>query len=180
VLRLGLAGVAAAMLAEWWHDDGRRGIGGDAFEAPAIGSLRGRARVGDGDGLTIGDTRMRLVGIDAPELAQDCRIDGRRVACGIVARDRLIGLIAGRPVDCDWGRLDRWGRALARCRAGGTDLGAAMVRDGWAVAYGGHEAEEAEARAARRGLWAGTFEWPEEWRRAHPSHAGRHDGEGER
>jgi len=48
------------------------------------------------------------------------------------------------------------------------DLGEAMVRDGWAVAsepglqdYGD---PEAEARAARRGLWAGTFQMPWEWR----------------
>ncbi|MCG6858694.1 MAG: hypothetical protein LJE67_11590, partial [Salaquimonas sp.] len=40
-----------------------------------------------------------------------------------------------------------------------------------AIAYGGYEAEEAEARKARRGMWAFKFERPSDWRRRH-GHAG--------
>ena len=42
-----------------------------------------------------------------------------------------------------------------------------MVREGWALAYGfakAYEREEAQARAAKRGLWAGTFLPPWRWR----------------
>ena len=53
------------------------------------------------------------------------------------------------------------------CRASGADLNAAMVRDGWALAYGAYEAEQEEARRAERGLWAFDFERPAEWRHAH-------------
>lgn len=131
----------------------------------AHGERHGRAHVADGDSVAIEGTRLRLVGIDAPELAQDCDRDGRRYACGETAKAHLSDLIGGRPIDCVWEKRDKYGRGLAQCRAGTRDLGAAMVSDGWAVAYGGHEAEEAEARRNRRGLWAGRFEWPEDFRR---------------
>lgn len=137
---------------------------------PILGTLSGRVHVADGDSLTLDGERIRLAGIDAPERGQTCRLDGAGRACGEAARDHLVALIAGRPVECDWTKLDKYGRRLARCRAGGVDLAAAMVRDGWAVAYGAHEREEADARAARRGLWAGTFERPEDFRRAERAH----------
>jgi endonuclease YncB( thermonuclease family) len=159
-----LLGAAAVGLAVHLWKDGP----GDTRSGPpasAHGALAGSAHIGDGDSVTIAGVRLRLVGIDAPELAQTCRRDGRATACGEEAKAHLETLIGGRPLDCAWDRLDRYGRGLARCRAGSTDLGAAMVRDGWALAYGDHEAEEAEARRHRRGLWAGDFEPPEDFRR---------------
>jgi endonuclease YncB( thermonuclease family) len=44
------------------------------------------------------------------------------------------------------------------------------VREGHAVDYyqGGYQAAEREARTARRGLWRGDFERPQDWRRRHP------------
>ncbi len=48
------------------------------------------------------------------------------------------------------------------------DPGAAMVTAGQAVAYGTYQAEEREACAARRGVWASTFEHPATWRARHP------------
>jgi endonuclease YncB( thermonuclease family) len=167
-LRVVLVGIGLAVVARFWPDGPSPRRDHDAVEAPAVGRLSGRPRVIDGDGLEIDGIRLRLAGIDAPERAQTCRIGGRETTCGETARDRLADLVAGRVVVCDWGRLDKWRRPLARCRIGDLDLAAAMVRDGWAVAYGGHEAEEADARAARRGLWAGSFAWPEDWRRDHP------------
>lgn len=146
----------------------------------AHGERRGRAHVADGDSVAIAGTRLRLVGIDAPELAQDCERDGRAYPCGTAAKAHLEALIAGRPLDCVWDRRDKYGRGLARCRAGSTDLGATMVRDGWAVAYlGGFEAEEAEARRAGRGLWAGRFERPQDFRRRERGGATRFVGDEE-
>jgi endonuclease YncB( thermonuclease family) len=45
-----------------------------------------------------------------------------------------------------------------------------MVRQGWAVVFGygrNYRAEQAEAKAAKRGIWAGTFTTPAEWRQRH-------------
>lgn len=133
----------------------------------------GRLHVGDGDSLTLDGVRIRLLGIDAPEYGQSCALVGERHPCGREAREHLLHLIAGRPVTCTGSRHDRYGRRLGRCRAGDTDLNAEMVRSGWALAYDGHEREEAEARAHGRGLWSGEFVRPEDFRRDKREHRDR-------
>ncbi|TBW40934.1 thermonuclease family protein [Siculibacillus lacustris] len=168
-LRIALVAVAVTVAAHWWRGDLGTWRPPDV-EGPVIGTVTGRPHLADGDSLAFGDRRIRLVGIDAPELDQDCTVGGNRRPCGLEARDRLAQLIAGREVTCAWTRFDKFGRGLARCRVGGTDLGAALVRDGWAVAFGGYAGEEAEARAAGRGLWAGTFVWPQDFRRRKAIH----------
>lgn len=134
--------------------------------------IAGNARVIDGDTLSINASRVRLVGLDAPELAQTCNHDGRQVECGRQSRDHLAALIDGGPVNCEGWEVDRYGRLLARCRARGLDLNAAMVRDGWAIADRGHDAAENEARRARRGIWAYDFRTPREWRAVHGAEDG--------
>ncbi len=68
----------------------------------------------------------------------------------------------------DLGR-DKYDRIIGRCTVAGEDLGAWMVLQGWALAYRWYSLdyvdEEAEAQTARRGLWAGEFVKPWEWRR---------------
>jgi endonuclease YncB( thermonuclease family) len=128
-------------------------------------TLTGVPRIADGDSLELGGTRIRLSGIDGPELGQTCTRDGSAYACGQMARDMLARLAARRIVCEGWER-DRYGRLLARCRAGSIDVNAAMVSEGWAVAYGGYRDEERAAREAGRGLWAGSFERPQA-RRVH-------------
>ena len=50
----------------------------------------GRPYVIDGDSLRIGEARIRLIGLDAVELAQSCERDGQEWACGRDARDFLV------------------------------------------------------------------------------------------
>ncbi len=131
--------------------------------------LVGFPRIIDGDSLRLNGQELRLQGIDAPELHQSCTDkNGSPVGCGRQARQALIGLAGQGPVSCDIGKTDRYGRGLARCRANGLDLNAAMVEAGQAVSYGDYRRQEEQARAAGRGLWALDFERPETWRRAHP------------
>jgi endonuclease YncB( thermonuclease family) len=126
----------------------------------------------DGDSLRYGGEEIRLLGIDAPEFHQTCLDERRRRwDCGRAARDELERLVARGAVQCRASGRDRYGRALAVCSAGRIgDLGEAMVRQGYAIDYmgGRYTAAEAEARAARRGLWRGEFERPQDWRRANP------------
>lgn len=130
--------------------------------------LTGAAHAIDGDSLRLLGEELRLEGIDAPEYRQSCRdAAGRPVDCGRAARQALQGLLAGGLVTCEIDKADRYGRGLARCRKGETDINAAMVLAGQAVSYGGYRAEEERARAAGRGLWALSFERPETWRRSH-------------
>jgi endonuclease YncB( thermonuclease family) len=69
---------------------------------------------------------------------------------------------------------DRYGRNIAVCQAGGRDLGEEMVRSGFATVIdrrgqaNPYRGAQEEARAGKRGLWAGTFDRPGDWRRAHP------------
>ncbi len=127
--------------------------------------VEGAVHVIDGVSLRLGGTDIRLKGIDAPELRQTCRRSGRSYPCGQVAREALSRLVAGRQVRCRVVGRDRYGRSLARCEAGDVDLGATLVRQGLAVAYGDYSREEAAARTRSAGLWAGEFERPDLWRR---------------
>jgi len=67
-------------------------------------------------------------------------------------------------VVCRGVERDKHGRVLGYCTAGGRDLNAGMVASGMAVAYGGYNREEAEARAQKRGLWGSDFKSPRDWR----------------
>lgn len=129
--------------------------------------LAGQATVIDGDTLILGGQRIRLAGIDAPELRQICLKGGDSWPCGREARDLLENLIDGAFAACAADGSDRYGRPLAVCTAAGRDLNAAMVERGYALAYGAYEAEENVARRSRLGLWAGTFDEPRAWRKTH-------------
>jgi endonuclease YncB( thermonuclease family) len=130
--------------------------------------LAGRATVTDGDSLEIGDTRLRLFGIDAVEGRQSCTRAARQWACGEEAARKLRSLIGDRSITCSQRDVDDYGRIVAVCRAGNTDLAAEMARAGFATAYRRYSDdyvdEESEARAARRGIWAGEFAAPESYR----------------
>ena len=132
--------------------------------------VTGSAHVVDGDSLQVAGVRLRLHGIDAPEFDQDCHdANGKSYSCGRAAMRALIAAIAGRSVTCTPVAVDQYDRDVATCMAGDLDLGDAMVRGGHALDYARHSrgryaAAEREARAARRGLWAGAFETPANWR----------------
>ena len=131
--------------------------------SPAL-ALDGPARVVDGDTIRIGQERVRLYGIDAPELNQQCGSQ----ACGRMAADALRKIIDDQPLSCTQEDRDRYGRVVATCKAGGVDIGQAMVTRGMAVAYVKYStrylADEAEAKQAHLGLWAMQFDMPWIWR----------------
>ncbi|NCC22994.1 MAG: thermonuclease family protein [Alphaproteobacteria bacterium] len=129
-----------------------------------------RVRVIDGDGLEVGEVVIRLWGIDAPELDQTCELEGRTTPCGEDARFVLDALVAPGGLVCETKDTDRYGRTIAQCSVGGADLAGALVHQGYALDWprysGGHyAAQEAEARESGRGLWAGEFVKPWDWRK---------------
>jgi endonuclease YncB( thermonuclease family) len=131
----------------------------------------------DGDSLSVrheGAVRtIRLGGLDAVEYRQRCtRADGGSWACGQEARTALVGLAGRGPLFCTFAAKDKYGRTLAACRTrpepGGVDLAGEMIQLGWAVATDDALLpEEGAAERARRGIWAGEFERPADWRAAH-------------
>lgn len=136
--------------------------------APAT---RFTARVGavDGDTLSMGADRLRIHGIDAPEMGQSCERAGRAYACGEAARNAMAGILGRGVVACTQLDTDRHGRRIVRCHdEQGRDIAAELVRQGWALAFtrfsSDYVAQEADARTARRGLWEGRFDAPWDWR----------------
>jgi endonuclease YncB( thermonuclease family) len=129
----------------------------------------------DGDTLKSADAEVRIYGIDAPELDQTCtNPDGKGWPCGRDAQARLKALVARRAVDCTPQSRDQFNRIVAICRTSAVpDLGEALVREGLAVNFARdsqspYAAAEAEAQAAKRGVWRATFQQPSEWWQAHP------------
>jgi endonuclease YncB( thermonuclease family) len=137
-------------------------------------TLSGQAEVVDGDTLSIrGEkARIRLYGVDTPEGQQICEdASSKRYLCGSRAAEALSSLVGrnGR-VTCQEEDRDRYGRIVAVCQANGREINAELIRQGRALEYkessdGRYADEEAEARKARRGLWAGKFVEPWDWRR---------------
>lgn len=130
--------------------------------------LSGPAAVIDGDTIHVGGNRVRLHGVDAPEGDQTCIAGDRRWHCGEYASRALADLIGSRTVDCKETARDRYGRIVAVCRLGLTDLSAWLAAEGWAVAYRRYStayvSHEHSARSTRRGIWRGRFVLPWDWR----------------
>ena len=126
--------------------------------------------ISDGDTLTLltpdrRQTKVRLAEIDTPE---------RRQPYGSRARETLADLAFQRQVRVVVEDSDRYGRTVGHVYAGDRNVNAEMVRRGAAWVYDRYNRDpklpvlEAEARAARRGLWSlpeAERMPPWEWRR---------------
>lgn len=136
-------------------------------------SFTGPAIAIDGDTLDMSGARIRLFGIDAPEGVQTCNRKGVKWACGGDARALLSEMVSGRTIECAQRDRDHYGRVVAVCRAGGSDLADVMVREGLAIALTrfSDAYSEAEARAKSFGmaLWGSEFQTPAEFRAANPA-----------
>ena len=139
---------------------------------PAIAGaadVTGVPKIRDGDQVQIGNTRIRLGGVDAPSTDQLClNNSGERWTCGVAARDALTKHVEGKTWTCHVRQTDRRGRTVARCEVDGEDIQKWMVTSGWALAYArfphDYDADEKAAREAKAGMWQGAFIAPWDWR----------------
>lgn len=144
----------------------------------AMADVTGRASVIDGDTLDVRGERVRLWGVDAPESRQTCADGkGRPYRCGQSAANALANWIGQRNVVCVERERDRYGRAVSTCTVAGEDVGSWLALNGQAIDYrqysdGRYVTAEAAARAAKRGVWAGSFQKPWEWRAAQRAGSG--------
>lgn len=157
---LALAGIAAGIVA----------VTGSGASRPTQ-DVSGLARVIDGDTIAIGEARIRLEGIDAPEIEQTCGTPGGTSwACGEVAIRHLARQTAGQIVRCTSKGNDIYGRTLGVCWAGNVELNADMVQRGLAWAFVKYSRTyvdlEAQARAMKVGIWSGPAQAAWEFRAA--------------
>ena len=139
------------------------------ISSSAAADITGSAYVIDGDTIDISDVRIRLNGIDTPEIDQICRTNGLIWYCGVEATKAMRLLTKGKHVTCIGDTKDQYGRLIANCFVGDLNLNAAMVESGMALAYRYYSLEYVEqenfAREAKQGLWSGEFIAPWDWRK---------------
>ena len=143
--------------------------------------IYGNPKIIDGDTVHINSKKIRLEGIDAPEMRQQCQkvflevsvIVGfnlkKDYSCGVVSKEKLIVKINNSHINCISSGRDRYKRYLATCYKDKINLNKWMVRNGLAVAYKRYSKDylrdEIYAKENKLGLWKGSFIRPEKWRK---------------
>lgn len=139
--------------------------GQKTFTAKVVG-------VHDGDTITVLDSRnqqfkIRLAGIDAPELRQEF---------GQKSKYNLSGFIFGKNVLISFTKTDKYGRIVGKVSLNGVDVNLKQIEDGFAWHYKEYESEQSEndrkiyaeaekrARVKEFGLWIQPALAPWEWR----------------
>jgi len=139
------------------------------FSGVVTADVTGKAHVTDGDTVKIGDIRIRLHGIDAPEQKQQCWKAGQAWLCGQESTNTLNTLINNQIITCKGDTTDRYGRLIAVCYLKTTDLNAAIVEAGMAVASRKYSTQyvpnEQSARQKNKGMWTSDFVYPWDWRK---------------
>ena len=133
------------------------------------GLLEGKVvSVHDGDTITLLDAtqrqhKIRLAGIDAPELGQ---------AYGRVSRQHLADQVAGRTVVIEWSKRDKYQRLVGKVLLNGRDINITLIEAGLAWHYKKYATEqspedrqrdaraEEKASASRLGLWQDSHPVP--------------------
>jgi len=128
-------------------------VGAEAQETRSD-RIAGVASVIDGDTIEIHGQRIRLSGFDTPERGARCGSVNVYKKAAFVLSD----FTGNQTVNCNILGTDRWGRLVATCSVGGTDLGDYIVREGWGrdwplYSKRRYADEEAKARSAKSGLW---------------------------
>ena len=136
-------------------------------------------RIIDADTIELEGEKVRLNGIDAPEMGQKCEdIDFKMYHCGVYARDALQALIEAVPgemVQCQYTGKDFYDRLIGECSLGKININMWLVENGWALAYRKYSKKYVEneniAKSNRVGMWRGKFVEPWNWRRGKRLHS---------
>ena len=143
--------------------------------------ISGVPKIVDGDTIHIKSYKIRLEGIDAPEMRQKCKKEKLKISstigftfykdyyCGKESKKNLEAKVDGSKIKCVSSSRDRFKRYLATCFKEKLNLNQWMVRSGNAVAYRRYSKkyilDEDFAKQNKLGLWRGKFLIPEKWRK---------------
>jgi len=134
-------------------------------------TIFGKARIIDGDTIHIKSNKIRLHGIDAPEIKQTCKIDNQNWYCGKQSTKELKNLINNQKVECNVNDIDRYNRYVAICYVNEININQWMVKNGWAIAYRYYSEdyvlEEKYANDKKLGIWKSEFIEPYAYRKKH-------------
>ncbi len=141
----------------------------------------GIPKIVDGDSLYLNKHKIRLEGIDAPEIKQKCKKTFLQIStiisfnfkrdyyCGVISKKELIKKIDNLEINCVTSSKDKYKRFLATCFLGSENLNKWMVKQGHAVAYKRYSKkyiyDEKFAEDNKLGIWKGSFLRPEKWRK---------------
>ena len=148
------------------------------FQTLKASEIVGFPKVIDGDTIQIKSYKIRLEGIDAPEIRQKCKKPYLQIMflnfqkeyyCGQISKKKLSQKIGNKLIKCILFGKDRYKRYLAKCFKDKVNLNRWMVRNGYALAYRRYSKvyilDENFAKEEKLGLWKGTFIKPEKWRK---------------
>jgi endonuclease YncB( thermonuclease family) len=129
----------------------------------------GFSKIIDGDTIHISSNKIRLEGIDAPEMKQKCKKSQKEYFCGIVSQIKLKEKINNNQVKCISSSKDKYQRYIAICFIKDINLNKWMVRNGYAISYKRYSKkyvpDEDFAKRNKLGVWSGFFMEPEKWRK---------------
>ena len=121
-------------------------------------------KVVDGDSLEIGEQRIRLDGIDAPEFMQVCKNSNNEdYFFGQRAWEFLQDFIGNEVPKCVClAQPDKYNREICECFINGVSINKTMVANGWAEVYHSESYlhEEENAKQKRLGIWQGKHMRP--------------------
>ena len=133
-------------------------------------SFADNLKIIDGDTIILNGEKIRFSGIDTPELKQTCLKDDQEVGCGMTAKMLLVKKIDNATIECISEGKDTYKRTLAECFVDGESLSKFLVRSGYAFAYRKYSTkfikDEEFAKANKLGMWAMTFQYPWDFRKA--------------
>ena len=140
--------------------------------------ISGKAITIDGDTIKIKNKKIRLHGIDAPEIKQLCQRTFLSIfifsfqenyKCGEISKKKLEKYVKNNIIKCKVEGIDRYKRILGTCYKNTININSRMVRNGYAVAYKKYSKKylsvEREAKREELGLWKGKFDKPWDWRK---------------
>ena len=133
-------------------------------------SFADNLKVIDGDTIVLNGEKIRFSGIDTPELKQTCIQDDQELDCGMIAKMLLVKKIGNNTPECISEGTDVYKRTLAECFINGESLSSFLVRSGYAFAYRKYSKkfikDEDFDEANKLGMWAMTFQYPWDFRKA--------------
>jgi len=133
-------------------------------------SFADNLKIVDGDTIVLNGEKIRLSGIDAPELKQTCMNGDQKVFCGKLAKMLLVKKIGNKTPECIREGKDVYKRTLAECFINGESLSAFLVRSGYAFAYLKYSdkfiKDEEFAKKNKLGMWSMKFEYPWDFRKS--------------